>query len=133
MKSLGIVDRLTRLPIAELDTVRRPSISTRVRLSPRLRSWIDDRPEFWVLPVTVESLSVDDSCGRSASVSLSSLFPDSSRSSLVMLTVGEDVTYVSRAIRVPVTMMAPPVAGAAADASWGASHTATAARERAAG
>src|SRR3546814_9569720 len=64
MKSLGIVDRLTRLPIAELDTVRRPSISTRVRLSPRPRSWIDDRPEFWVLPVTVESLSVEESCGR---------------------------------------------------------------------
>src|SRR3546814_1865227 len=99
MKSLGIVDRLTRLPIAELDTVRRPSISTRVRLSPRLRSWIDDRPEFWVLPVTVESLSVDESCGRSASVSLSSLFPDSSRSSLVMLTVGAAVSYVSRAMR----------------------------------
>src|SRR3546814_12747702 len=68
MKSLGIVDRLTRLPIAELDTVRRPSISTRVRLSPRLRSWIDDRPEFWVLPVTGESLSVDESCGRSAEI-----------------------------------------------------------------
>src|SRR3546814_7627655 len=92
MKSLGIVDRLTRLPIAELDTVRRPSISTRVRLSPRLRSWIDDRPEFWVLPVTVESLSVDESCGRSASVSLSSLFPDSRRSSLVMLTRSEEHT-----------------------------------------
>src|SRR3546814_18050479 len=90
---------ISLLPIAELDTVRRPSISTRVRLSPRLRSWIDDRHEFWVLPVTVESLSVDESCGRSASVSLSSLFPDSSRSSLVMLPVGAAVSYVSRAMR----------------------------------
>jgi len=31
----------TRLPLALLETVRRPSISTRVRLSPRLRSWIE--------------------------------------------------------------------------------------------
>src|SRR3546814_10696403 len=72
------------------------------------------------LPI-LEALSVDESCGRSASVSLSSLFPDSSRSSLVMLTVGAAVSYVSRAMRLPVTMIAPSAAGSSAAASGGAS------------
>src|SRR3546814_102453 len=77
------------------------------------------------LPI-LEALSVDESCGRSASVSLSSLFPDSSRSSLVMLTVGAAVSYVSRAMRLPVTMIAPSAAGSAAAASAGASSCAKA-------
>ncbi|MNI90568.1 hypothetical protein D3C73_1481060 [compost metagenome] len=78
-------------------------------MSPRLRNWMALRPEFWTLPATVLSLRVEVAAGRSASISLSSVVPDSCRSSALTPTTGVGVSKVERRMRLPVTTMSPTV------------------------